>query len=106
MFRHLQLHLHFRRISNVCVYVIIVDKSYMALAMLNGVMAAISVHYRAPSVRSGSTSPDEPDSPVNIAVTPTKFFDSRSSLTPLAVMSTARCAFGLEVLDGQLVACG
>lgn len=75
----------------------------MALAMLNGVMAAFSVHYRAPSVRSGSTSPDEPDSPVN---TPTKFFDSRSSLTPLAVMSTARCAFGLEVLNGQLVACG
>ncbi|XP_062616213.1 influenza virus NS1A-binding protein homolog A-like [Saccostrea cucullata] len=82
------------------------DKSYLALAMLNGVMAAISVHYRAPSARSGSTSPDEPDSPVTASVTPNKFFDSRSSLTPLAVMSTARCAFGLEVLDGQLVACG
>lgn len=76
----------------------------MALAMLNGVMAAISIHYRA--TPSGSNSPDKPDSPVSNVVPPTKFFDSKSSLTPLAVMSTARCAFGLEVLDGQLVACG
>ncbi|XP_021340922.1 influenza virus NS1A-binding protein homolog A-like isoform X2 [Mizuhopecten yessoensis] len=85
------------------------DKTYMAITMLNGTLATISIHYRTGKSNSGSGS-DEPDSPDSVTpklpFMPDSLFERHASLTPLANMSSARCGFGLGVVGDKIIACG
>jgi len=89
----------------------------MCIAVLNDVLTRISIKFRS-QPPGGTISPDfqsivtngNADQHNGIAVAkkcescgPT---DKQCSLTPLANMSSARCALGIGVLDGQLVALG
>ncbi|XP_045190861.1 influenza virus NS1A-binding protein homolog B-like isoform X2 [Mercenaria mercenaria] len=80
------------------------DRSYMVIAMLNGNLTTISVHYR-PAVSAGSGNED-PGSPVHNSSSSNSLFDRDDDKEALKGMSTNRCAFGLKALDGRLFACG
>ncbi|KAL3871661.1 hypothetical protein ACJMK2_039645 [Sinanodonta woodiana] len=73
------------------------DRMYMAIAMLNGTLTALSVHYQSPQ----SKPPKETASPKSQLPV-----SRRVSLIQLAVLSNPRCAFGLKVINGKLFACG
>lgn len=81
----------------------------MAIAMLNGTLATISIHYQPAKLSTGSGS-DEPDSPNSthskLPATPDRLYERHASLTPLANMSSARCGFGLCVVGDKMLACG
>ncbi|XP_060071166.1 influenza virus NS1A-binding protein homolog A-like [Ylistrum balloti] len=85
------------------------DKTYLAIAMLNGTLATISIHYHTGKSNSGSGS-DEPDSPDSVTpklpVMPDSLFERHASLTPLANMGSARCGFGICVTGDRIIACG
>lgn len=81
------------------------DNMYMAISLLNGEMATMSIHYRPRAVSPTGSTSDGPDSPT-LFVTATQVLERHASLTPLAFMSSARCAFGLRVINGKLFACG
>lgn len=88
----------------------------MCLSVLNDIFVRISIKFRsqppcgvngadAPCVSSvadqiNSTAKRDENSGSRSPV------DKQCSLTPLANMSSARCAFGIGVLGGQLVALG
>ena len=77
---------------------IISDRTFMAVVVVKGTLASISIHYR-PAV--DSTSSNGPDSPVHASPP-----DRYSSLIPLEPMQEKRCAFGLKMLNNKLFACG
>ena len=74
------------------------DRTFMAVVVVKGTLASISIHYR-PAV--DSTSSNGPDSPVHASPP-----DRYSSLIPLEPMQEKRCAFGLKMLNNKLFACG
>lgn len=73
------------------------DRTYMAIVVIKGTLASISIHYR-PAVDTTSSGPD---SPVHGGP-----LDRYSSLVPLEPMQMKRCAFGLKMLNNKLFACG
>jgi hypothetical protein len=90
----------------------------MCLSILNDVFVRISIKFRSqpPGGINGTDTPcsssvgdqingtakkDEIHGPVSRSPV-----DKQCSLTPLANMSSARCALGIGVLGGQLVALG
>ncbi|CAL1535458.1 unnamed protein product [Lymnaea stagnalis] len=86
------------------------ENAYLAIALLDGRLMAISVHVRpvVPTNGDSSGSNTAPDTPP--AVTNGKHRLSpilrKASITPLQPMSTPRCALGAVELDGKLVVCG
>lgn len=86
--------------------VIVVDKSFMCIAVLNDILASISIKLRPQK----SAEPDgklleTSSSPTREKKCPSPF-ESQCSLTPLAAMSSARCGLGAAVLGGRLIALG
>ena len=70
----------------------------MAIVVVKGTLASISIHYRPAVDTVGSNGPDSP-----VHSSPP---DRYSSLVPLEPMQVKRCAFGLKMLNDKLFACG
>ncbi|XP_041371031.1 influenza virus NS1A-binding protein homolog isoform X2 [Gigantopelta aegis] len=81
--------------------------TYLALVMLNGKLAMISLHFRIPQLSPYNSGSEGSESPVSVGSQP-KFnmFDRHQTLNPLPTMNTPRCGFGLRAVAGRMIACG
>ena len=79
----------------------------MALVMLNGKLATLSLHFRINKSSPYSSSSDGSVSPVLVSGQPKVIsFDRFQTLNPLPVMNTPRCGFGLRAVADRMIACG
>lgn len=81
---------------------LLADKTFMCIAVLDGVLASISIKLRLRSELDAKT--ENSASPVHEKCHSP--FENQCSLTPLALMSSARCGLGTAVLGDRLVALG
>ncbi|CAG5133601.1 unnamed protein product [Candidula unifasciata] len=84
------------------------ENAYLAIAVLDGRLMAITVHLRPVPIDNSNGARATPDSPpiANSDRNRLSPLLRKASITPLTGMGTARCAMGAVELDGKLVVCG
>ncbi|GAB1607436.1 influenza virus NS1A-binding protein homolog A isoform X1 [Argonauta hians] len=85
------------------------DRTSVGISLMNGNLSIVTLHLRPCPPHSPSSTISDPDSPTNVPstnVSRTGSIERNVSLTLLSQMSTARCSFGLAILDQNLVAVG
>uniref|UniRef100_A0A2C9JTK3 BTB domain-containing protein n=1 Tax=Biomphalaria glabrata TaxID=6526 RepID=A0A2C9JTK3_BIOGL len=87
------------------------ENAYLAIAVLDGRLMAITAHVRPVPPTNGDQSKEGsivPDSPPAQSSNRHRLSPvlKKTSITPLQPMSSARCALGAVELDGKLVVCG
>ncbi|KAH9503311.1 Influenza virus NS1A-binding protein [Bulinus truncatus] len=86
------------------------ENAYLAIAVLDGRLMAITVHVRPVPPANGNSKEGSavPDSPPTSSSNRNRLSPvmRKTSLIPLQPMSTARCALGAVELDGKLIVCG
>ncbi|CAI9718023.1 influenza virus NS1A-binding protein homolog A-like isoform X1 [Octopus vulgaris] len=85
------------------------ERTSVGITIMNGSLSIVTLHLRPCPPHSPSSTVSDPESPTNVPSTDVSrpgSIERNVSLTLLAQMSTARCSFGLAILNKNLVAVG